>query len=75
MSAPFIFSKTLDPLFAILVGATAAGVRINREEKEKGRSTQESLESLKARFGLVLGGGEDDRQEQGKVGAGAGKGV
>lgn len=29
--------RTLDPLFAVAVGVAAAGMRIQREEREKGR--------------------------------------
>ena len=36
------------------IGVSAAVVRINREEKEKGRSTQQSLESLKRRWGILF---------------------
>jgi hypothetical protein len=32
----------------------AAGVRINREEKEKGKSTQQTIESFKRRWALVF---------------------
>ncbi|KAL2052758.1 hypothetical protein ABVK25_006998 [Lepraria finkii] len=31
----FIISRTLDPLFALLIGISAAGIRIRREENEK----------------------------------------
>ncbi|KAJ9641854.1 hypothetical protein H2201_003756 [Coniosporium apollinis] len=59
MSAPrytYIISKTLDPLFALSIGTAAALVRINREEKEKGKSTQQTVQSLKRRWGLLMGG-------------------
>jgi len=57
--------RTLDPIFAISVGITAAAVRINREEKEKGKSFEESKASLQRRAALawreVMG------EEEGKV--------
>lgn len=31
----YIISRTLDPVFAILIGFAAAGMRIRREENEK----------------------------------------
>ena len=52
------------------IGIAAAGVRINREEKEKGRSTRESVEALKRRWALAVEGwGKVD----GDTGNGAGK--
>ena len=36
------------------IGIAAAGVRINREEKEKGYSTQQSWEALKRRWGIAV---------------------
>lgn len=49
-------NRTLDPLFALSIGLTAALVRINREEKEKGKSTTQTIDSLKRRWQLLLGG-------------------
>ncbi|KAL6720146.1 hypothetical protein ACLMJK_002067 [Lecanora helva] len=31
----YIISRTLDPLFALVIGISAAGIRIRREENEK----------------------------------------
>ena len=31
-------NRSLDPVFALVIGFAAAGIRIRREEKEKGRS-------------------------------------
>jgi hypothetical protein len=45
--------RRLDPIFAISIGLAAAVTRINREEKEKGRSTQESWDVLKRRWALA----------------------
>lgn len=35
------------------IGISAAAVRINREEKEKGKSTRDILESAKRRWGIA----------------------
>ncbi|KAK2607464.1 hypothetical protein N8I77_006133 [Diaporthe amygdali] len=44
MPAPtYIISKVADPVFALFIGLSAAAMRINREEKEKGRSTSETI--------------------------------
>jgi hypothetical protein len=43
----YIISRVADPIFAIFIGVGAAATRINREEKEKGRTTQQTLESAK----------------------------
>ncbi|KEQ62251.1 uncharacterized protein M437DRAFT_75882 [Aureobasidium melanogenum CBS 110374] len=58
MAAPryaYIISKNLDPAFALFIGASAAVVRINRDEKEKGHTTQETIDSLKRRLGKATG--------------------
>ncbi|KAF2203292.1 hypothetical protein GQ43DRAFT_429993 [Delitschia confertaspora ATCC 74209] len=47
--------KSLDPLFAISIGAAAAFIRINREEKEAGRSTDQTMELLRRRIALAKG--------------------
>jgi hypothetical protein len=48
--------RYLDPLFAIAIGISAASVRIRREEKEQGRSTEEIITTFRQRalysFGL-----------------------
>ncbi|KAK4162256.1 hypothetical protein QBC43DRAFT_291133 [Cladorrhinum sp. PSN259] len=49
----YIISRVADPIFAVFIGAAAAATRINREEKEKGRTTQETLDTLRRRFGLA----------------------
>lgn len=44
MPAPsYLISRTLDPFFALFIGLSAAATRINREEKELGRSTGETV--------------------------------
>ena len=45
--------RALDPVFAISIGLAAAVTRINREEKEKGRSTQETIDVFKRRWTLA----------------------
>lgn len=43
------------------VGAAAAVVRVNREEKEKGKNTEQTIESFKRRWALAFdndGGGK-----------------
>jgi hypothetical protein len=48
-----IVRRRLDPIFAISIGLAAAATRINREEKEKGRSTAESVDVLRRRWSLA----------------------
>lgn len=48
------------------IGIAAAGVRINREEKEKGKSTQQSWESLKRRWGIAMGRSDSDGKQGGE---------
>lgn len=43
----YIISKVADPIFAVVIGMGAAATRINREEKEKGQTTDQTLESIK----------------------------
>ena len=40
-----LISKIGDPLFAVFIGLSAAVTRINREEKELGHSTKETLDA------------------------------
>jgi hypothetical protein len=47
------YCRALDPLFAVSIGLAAAVTRINREEKEKGRSTQETIDVFKRRWALA----------------------
>jgi L-cystine uptake protein TcyP (sodium:dicarboxylate symporter family) len=47
----YIISRIADPIFAIVIGLGAATLRINREEKEKGKTTQQTIESAK-RYGM-----------------------
>ncbi|KAF2793514.1 hypothetical protein K505DRAFT_244237 [Melanomma pulvis-pyrius CBS 109.77] len=57
MAYRYIISKSLDPIFAISIGLAAAMTRINREEKEKNRSTEQSIEVLKRRTRIAWEGG------------------
>lgn len=50
-----MFGRAIDPLFAVGVGVVAAAVRVNREEKEKGQTTEQTVESLKRRVGMLFG--------------------
>jgi hypothetical protein len=46
MPAPaYIISRIGDPIFAVVIGLGAASTRINREEKELGRSTQQTIDA------------------------------
>ncbi|EMT68200.1 hypothetical protein FOQG_02316 [Fusarium oxysporum f. sp. raphani 54005] len=48
MPAPtYIISRAADPIFGVLIGLSAAATRINREEKDKGRTTQQTLEAAR----------------------------
>ncbi|KAK6825161.1 hypothetical protein PG987_012655 [Apiospora arundinis] len=42
----YIISKVADPIFALVIGLGAAATRINREEKEKGKTTHQTFASL-----------------------------
>ncbi|KAG8160182.1 hypothetical protein KVR01_009718 [Diaporthe batatas] len=53
MPAPtYIISKVADPIFALFIGLSAAATRINREEKDKGRSTSDTINAGLRRTGL-----------------------
>jgi hypothetical protein len=41
----YLISKVADPIFAVFIGLAAAATRINREEKELGRSTQQTIDA------------------------------
>ena len=46
MPAPtYIISRVADPIFAVVIGMSAAVTRINREEKRKGRTTDQTIEA------------------------------
>jgi hypothetical protein len=44
-SPTHLISKVGDPIFAVFIGLSAAATRINREEKELGRSTQQTIDA------------------------------
>jgi hypothetical protein len=44
-SPAHIISKVGDPIFAVFIGLGAAATRINREEKEQGRSTKTTIDA------------------------------
>jgi L-cystine uptake protein TcyP (sodium:dicarboxylate symporter family) len=48
----YIISRVADPIFAVFIGVSAAALRINREEKDKGKSTQEIVETARRRLGF-----------------------
>ncbi|KAM3084265.1 hypothetical protein ACMFMG_001629 [Clarireedia jacksonii] len=53
MPAPaYLISKVGDPLFALFIGISAAATRINREEKEQGRTTKQTIDSGLRRIGF-----------------------
>lgn len=41
----YIISRVMDPIFAVAIGIGAAVTRINREEKEKGKTTNQIVET------------------------------
>lgn len=48
MAAPvYIISRVADPIFAVFIGVSAAAVRINREQKEKGKTPQDTIDALR----------------------------
>ena len=50
----YSISRSLDPIFAIGIGLAAAGVRIRREERDKGHSMNETVEAGKRRLSVVF---------------------
>lgn len=43
----YIISRMGDPIFAVIIGLGAAATRINREQKEKGKTTEQTIEAGK----------------------------
>jgi hypothetical protein len=41
----YLLTRGLDPVFALFIGLSAAAMRINREEKEAGRTSKETVDS------------------------------
>ena len=60
--------RVWDPVYALAIGAGAAVVRIRREEKEKGRSAQDTMDNLRRRVDIVLEKPGNDTKARGKVG-------
>ncbi|RFU32688.1 hypothetical protein B7463_g3664, partial [Scytalidium lignicola] len=53
MPAPkYLISKIGDPIFALFIGLSAAGTRVNREEKELGHTTKETIDAGFRRLGF-----------------------
>jgi hypothetical protein len=48
-------NRRLDPIFAITIGLSAAAIRINREEKAKGFTQQQTMDTLDRRVGIAWG--------------------
>jgi len=44
-SPAHLISKVGDPIFAAVIGLSAAATRINRQEKELGHSTQQTIDA------------------------------
>ncbi|KAH8786651.1 hypothetical protein BGZ57DRAFT_756539 [Hyaloscypha finlandica] len=51
-SPAHLISKVGDPIFAAVIGLSAAATRINREEKELGRSSQQTVDAGLRRIGF-----------------------
>lgn len=47
------WNRGLDPIFAVSVGVAAAFVRIRREDKDKGRNMEQTLEVFKRRVAIA----------------------
>lgn len=43
----YIISRVADPVFAVFIGLSAAVTRVRREEKEKGRTSAETMDAFK----------------------------
>ncbi|KAI5787183.1 hypothetical protein EDC01DRAFT_660848 [Geopyxis carbonaria] len=57
----YLISRVGDPIFALLIGASAAAVRVRREETEQGHTGTDTWEALKRRAEYYVGkvkGGE-----------------
>ncbi|KHO01894.1 uncharacterized protein MAM_00895 [Metarhizium album ARSEF 1941] len=53
MPAPaYIISRVADPVFAVFIGMSAAAMRISREEKAKGYTTQQTIDNGLRRIGF-----------------------
>ena len=48
----YIISRAMDPVFAVVIGVSAAVARISREEKEKGKTTNQTIETALRYVGI-----------------------
>ncbi|KAJ8071041.1 hypothetical protein OCU04_001388 [Sclerotinia nivalis] len=44
-SPAYLISRVGDPIFALFIGVGASVTRINREEKEQGRTAQQTIDA------------------------------
>ncbi|KAG4035670.1 hypothetical protein MFRU_001g04390 [Monilinia fructicola] len=51
-SPAYLISRVGDPIFALFIGVGATVTRINREEKEQGRTTKQTIDSAFRRIGF-----------------------
>lgn len=51
-SPAYLISRVGDPIFALFIGVGATVTRINREEKEQGRTTKQTIDSA-FRYGAL----------------------
>ncbi|KAF7868329.1 hypothetical protein EAF04_004861 [Stromatinia cepivora] len=51
-SPAYLISRVGDPIFALFIGVGATVTRINREEKEQGRTTQQTIDAAFRRIGF-----------------------
>jgi len=51
-----LISKVGDPIFSLFIGVSAAATRINREEKELGHTTQQTIDAAFRRLGFPRDG-------------------
>ncbi|KAI0181419.1 hypothetical protein GGR52DRAFT_567644 [Hypoxylon sp. FL1284] len=52
--ATHLISRVGDPIFAVLIGLGAAATRINREQKQQGKTTEQTIETAKRRVGSLF---------------------
>ncbi|TLS25928.1 hypothetical protein PpBr36_07185 [Pyricularia pennisetigena] len=53
----YIISRVADPIFAVFIGISAAVTRVKREEKEKGRTSAQTMDAFKRRLRYTVGMG------------------
>jgi len=57
------YTRRADVFFALFIGVSAAGLRINREETEKGHKTAELPDIFRRRFDLWWNGAGEQKAE------------